>query len=73
MQETGVPSLGGKDFLVEEMTTHSSILDWEMPQTEEPGGLWDCKESDTTGRLNNNSNNNNNNKCSNPFETITLK
>ena len=32
------------------MTPHSSILIWEMPWTEEPGGLspWGCKESDTT-------------------------
>ena len=33
--------------------------------------LWDRKESDTTGLLNNS--NNNNNKCPNPFEIITLK
>ena len=32
------------------MATHSSILDWEIPWTEEPGGLQSlgCKESDTT-------------------------
>ena len=39
MQETGVHSLGQKDPLEEEMATHSSILDWEIPRTEEPGGL----------------------------------
>ena len=39
MQETGVGSLGQKDPLVEEMATHSSILAWEMPWTEEPGRL----------------------------------
>ena len=39
MQETRVPSLGGEDPLEEEMATHSSILAWEIPRTEEPGGL----------------------------------
>ena len=38
MQETWVRSLGREDPL-EEMTTHSSILGWEIPWTEEPGGL----------------------------------
>ena len=39
MQETWVQSLGQEDPLEEEMATHSSILAWEMPWTEEPGGL----------------------------------
>ena len=39
MQETWVLSLGGEDPLKEEMATHSSILVWEIPRTEEPGGL----------------------------------
>ena len=39
MQETGVRSLGGKDPLEEEMATHSSILAWRIPWTEELGGL----------------------------------
>ena len=39
MQETWVRSLGQEDPLEEEMTTHSSILAWEIPWTEEPGGL----------------------------------
>ena len=38
-QETQVQSLGWEDLLEEEMTTHSSILAWEIPWTEEPGGL----------------------------------
>ena len=38
-QETQVQSLGREDPLEEEMATHSSILTWEIPQTEEPGGL----------------------------------
>ena len=38
-QETQVRSLGWKDPLEEEMATHSSVLDWEIPWTEEPGGL----------------------------------
>ena len=39
MQETWVQSLGCKDPLGEEMATHSSILAWKIPWTEEPGGL----------------------------------
>ena len=39
MQETCVRSLGCKDPLEKEMATHSSILAWEIPLTEEPGGL----------------------------------
>ena len=38
-QETEVPSLVQKDPLEEEMAPHSSILAWEIPWTEEPGGL----------------------------------
>ena len=34
-----VQSLGWEDSLEEEMATHSSILAWEIPWTEEPGGL----------------------------------
>ena len=34
-----VGSLGGEDPLEKEMATHSSILAWEIPCTEEPGGL----------------------------------
>ena len=39
MQETQVLSLGWEDPLEKEMATHSSILAWEIPRTEEPGGL----------------------------------
>ena len=39
IQETQIQSLGQEDPLEEEMATHSSILDWEIPWTEEPGGL----------------------------------
>ena len=39
MQETQVPSLGRDDPLEMEMATHSSILAWRIPWTEEPGGL----------------------------------
>ena len=39
MQETSVRSLGWKDLLEEGMATHSSILAWKIPWTEEPGGL----------------------------------
>ena len=39
MQETRVRSLGGEDPPEEGMATHSSILAWRVPWTEEPGGL----------------------------------
>ena len=39
MRETQVRSLGWEDPLEKEMTTHSSILAWRIPWTEEPGGL----------------------------------
>ena len=38
-QETWVRALGQKDPLEKGMATHSSILAWEIPWTEEPGGL----------------------------------
>ena len=39
IQETWVPSLGWGDTLEKEMATHSSILAWRIPWTEEPGRL----------------------------------
>ena len=39
MQETWVQALGGEDPLEKEMAIHSSLLAWEIPWTEEPGGL----------------------------------
>ena len=39
MQETWVQPLGREDLLEEEMETHSSIPAWEIPWSEEPGGL----------------------------------
>ena len=39
MQETWVQSLGWADPLEKGMSTHSSILVWRIPRTEEPGGL----------------------------------
>ena len=39
MRETQVQSLGQEDPLEKEMATHSSILAWRIPWTEEPGGL----------------------------------
>ena len=38
-QETQVPSLSQEDLLEEEIATYSSIPAWEIPWTEEPGGL----------------------------------
>ena len=39
MQETWVQSLGWEDLLEKEMATHSSVLAWKIPWTEEPGRL----------------------------------
>ena len=39
VQETQIQSLGQEDPLEKEMATHSSILAWKIPGTEEPGGL----------------------------------
>ena len=39
MQETWVQSLGQEDPLEKGMATHSSVLAWRIPWTEEPGGL----------------------------------
>ena len=56
MQEMWVQSLGGEDPLEQGMATHSSILAWKIPWTEEPGGLHPvhgvATELDTTYRLN---------------------
>ena len=48
MQKTQVWSLSQEDPLEEEMETHSNILAWEIPGTEEAGGYvhWVAKESD---------------------------
>ena len=50
MQETWVQFLGWEDPLEKEMATHSSILAWRIPWTEEPGRLLSMgsQESDTT-------------------------
>ena len=55
MQETQVQSLGQEDPLEKGKATHSSILAWRIPWTEESGGLyslWGRKELDTTEQLN---------------------
>ena len=52
--EAQVQILDREDPLEKGMATHSSILAWRIPWTEEPGGLyslWDHKGSDTTERL----------------------
>ena len=47
-QKTQVRFPSQEDPLEEEMATHSSILAWEIPRTEEPCGLHGVAESDTT-------------------------
>ena len=53
MQETWVQFLGQEDHLEKEMETHSSILVWKIPWTQEPGRLQSVgsQESDMTERL----------------------
>ena len=48
LQETQVLSLGLEDPLEKEMAIHSSVLAWEIPWIEKPGGLgqWVTKELD---------------------------
>jgi len=46
-QKTWVSSLGHEDPLEKEMATHSSILAWQIPWTEEPGGLKVLQKSRT--------------------------
>ena len=45
MQKTQVPFLGREDTLEKEMATHSSILAWRIPCTEEPGMLREVADS----------------------------
>ena len=52
MQETQVQSLGVEDPLEKGMATHSSILFWRIPRTEDSGGLQSTgSESDATERV----------------------
>ena len=50
MQETWVQSLGQEDTLEKEISTHSNIFAWDIPQTKEPGGIQSMgsQESGTT-------------------------
>ena len=50
LQEMEVQSLALEDPLEKEMATHSSILAWEIPQTEEPGGLQSLGSQHPWGR-----------------------
>ena len=47
IEETQVQSLGQENSLEKEMATHSSILAWIIPWTEEPGGLYGVVRSQT--------------------------
>ena len=49
MQETQVRSLSWEDALEKEMATHSSVLAWRIPWTEEPGGLQSTGSQSRTG------------------------
>ena len=52
-QETQVRSLGWEDPLEKEIATHSSILAWEIPWTEEPGGLQSMESAKSQTQLSN--------------------
>ena len=49
--ETWIRSLGREDPLEKEMATHSNILAWEIPWTEEPGRLWSMELQKSRTRL----------------------
>ena len=51
MWETWVQSLGPEDLVENGMATHSNILPWKIPWTEEPGSPWGFKELDMTKEL----------------------
>ena len=52
MQEMWIQSLGQEDPLEKEMATHSTILAWEIPWTEEPGGLQSMESQKSQTPLN---------------------
>ena len=52
MQETQVQSLGGEDALEKGIATHSNILAWRIPWTEEPGRLQSIGPQSQTGLSN---------------------
>ena len=49
MQETRVQSLSREDLLEKGMATHSSVLAWRIPWTEDPAGLLQTMESQRAG------------------------
>ena len=53
MQETRIPPPDREDALEEEMAIHTSILTWEIPWTEEPGGLKSTGSQKSQIQLNN--------------------
>ena len=55
-QETWIRSLGQEDPLEEEMATHSNILTWEIPWTEEPGRLQSMRLQRVRHKLNHDNN-----------------
>ena len=54
MQEMQVQSLGREDLIEKEMATSSSILDWEIPWTEKPGGPQSMGSQKSQTQLSNN-------------------
>ena len=60
MQETQVLTLDREDPLEKEMATHSNVLAWEIPWTEEPGELQSVELQKSQARLSNSTTTNNN-------------
>ena len=68
-----VPSLGGEDPLEKEMATHSSIIAWDIPQTEEPGGGLQSMESQKSwARLSDETTTPNSKSSPPPFQRVLL-
>ena len=61
MQEMQVQSLNWRDPLKKEMATHSSIIPWEIPWTEEPGRLQSMELQKNQTQLGNKNHHHNNN------------
>ena len=72
MQEMRVQSLDWEDALEKEMATHSSILAWKIPWTEEPGGLQSMGSQKSQTQLSDYKQKQNNNNKKHHFSTCRV-
>ena len=72
MQEMRVQSLDWEDALEKEMATHSSILAWKIPWTEEPGGLQSMGSQKSQTQLSDYKQKQNNNNKKHQFSTCRV-